>query len=71
MDLPVVFPLHACTRASLGDGRAVGSSSGSEGGLLLVDSLGSLEFLGLMMWAAAVITDSGGVQEETTALGVR
>jgi len=69
-DLPVVFPLHPRTRASLGDGRAAGRSSGVGNGLLLVDPLGYLEFLGLMTCAAAVVTDSGGVQEETTALGV-
>lgn len=69
-DLPVVFPLHPRTRASLEDGRGAGPSSGSENGLLLVDPLGYLAFLGLMTCAAAVITDSGGVQEETTALGV-
>ena len=69
-DLPVVFPLHPRTRASMGDGRAVSRLWGPRNGLLLVDPLGYLEFLGLMTCAAAVITDSGGVQEETTALGV-
>jgi len=69
-DLPVVFPLHPRTRASLEDGRATSRPRGSENRLLLIDPLGYLEFLGLMTCAAAVITDSGGVQEETTALGV-
>jgi len=69
-DLPVVFPLHPRTRASLEGGRATIRPRGSDNGLLLIDPLGYLEFLGLMTCAAAVVTDSGGVQEETTALGV-
>ena len=39
-------------------------------GLNLIDPLGYLEFLSLMKNATAVITDSGGIQEETTYLGV-
>jgi UDP-N-acetylglucosamine 2-epimerase (non-hydrolysing) len=40
------------------------------GALRLLDPLGYLEFVGLMASAAVVLTDSGGIQEETTALGV-
>jgi UDP-N-acetylglucosamine 2-epimerase (non-hydrolysing) len=61
--LPVVFPLHPRTRARLG--RLPGS-----GRLLLVDPLGYIDFLALETYARAVLTDSGGVQEETTFLGV-
>lgn len=64
MDLPVVFPVHPRTRKQL---PHVGPESK---GLKLVDPLGYLEFLCLQANAAAVITDSGGVQEETTFLGV-
>jgi UDP-N-acetylglucosamine 2-epimerase (non-hydrolysing) len=39
-------------------------------GLLLCDPLGYLEFLGLTSQARLVLTDSGGLQEETTALGI-
>ena len=39
-------------------------------GICLVEPLGYLEFLGLMRVAATVVTDSGGVQEETSILGV-
>lgn len=69
-DLTVVFPLHPRTRSGLDERHPAGPSAGIGGGLLLVDPLGYLEFLGLMTNASAVITDSGGVQEETTALGV-
>jgi UDP-N-acetylglucosamine 2-epimerase (non-hydrolysing) len=61
--MPVVFPLHPRTRARLGNRRSVP-------GLTLVDPLGYLDFLALETHAAAVLTDSGGVQEETTFLGV-
>jgi UDP-N-acetylglucosamine 2-epimerase (non-hydrolysing) len=62
--MPVVFPLHPRTRARLGSSRA------AVPGLTLVDPLGYLDFLSLETHAAAVLTDSGGVQEETTFLGV-
>jgi UDP-N-acetylglucosamine 2-epimerase (non-hydrolysing) len=61
---PVVFPVHPRTRASL-DGRPPSR------GVRLLDPLGYLEFLSLEADAGAVLTDSGGVQEETTYLGVR
>jgi UDP-N-acetylglucosamine 2-epimerase (non-hydrolysing) len=61
----VVFPVHPRTRARLEqDGAAVGR------GLRLIRPVGYLEFLALQANAAAVLTDSGGVQEETTYLGV-
>src|SRR5207248_1713732 len=62
-DLPVVFPAHPRTRKML-EGRELGP------GLLVVEPVGYLEFLSLEAEAAAVLTDSGGVQEETTYLGV-
>lgn len=61
--LPVVFPVHPRTRKMLGGFDA-------PAGLLLTEPLGYLEFLSLEADAAAVLTDSGGVQEETTFLGV-
>lgn len=69
-DLPVVFPLHPRTRVGLEDALGTIRRRTAGAGLLFVDPLGYLEFLGLMSCAAAVITDSGGIQEETTALGV-
>jgi UDP-N-acetylglucosamine 2-epimerase (non-hydrolysing) len=64
-ELPIVFPVHPRTRAALG-----GRFDGNTDDLLLLPPLGYLEFLGLMARATAVLTDSGGVQEETTVLGV-
>jgi UDP-N-acetylglucosamine 2-epimerase (non-hydrolysing) len=61
--LPVVFPVHPRTRKMLG-------SSPAPNGVTLTDPVGYLEFLSLEADAAAVLTDSGGVQEETTFLGV-
>ena len=60
---PVVFPVHPRTRASLRGHR------GSDR-LVLLDPLGYLEFLSLEADAGAVLTDSGGVQEEASYLGV-
>ena len=62
-ELPVVFPVHPRTR------KMIDSSSVSPG-VMLLDPIGYLEFLSLEADAAAVLTDSGGVQEETTYLGV-
>ena len=64
--LPVVFPVHPRTRSRLG----AGVDELERRGVHCVPPLGYLDFLSLELGAAAVITDSGGVQEETTALGV-
>jgi UDP-N-acetylglucosamine 2-epimerase (non-hydrolysing) len=65
-ELPVVFPVHPRTRARL---EACGCDRVGAG-LHLLEPLGYLEFLSLTSTAAAVLTDSGGVQEETTWLGI-
>ena len=65
MQLPVVFPVHPRTRA-----RLAGVELAPSPDLHLIDPVGYLEFLALEASAAAVVTDSGGVQEETTYLGV-
>lgn len=67
-ELPVVFPMHLRTRDRLAGLHAEGSTSHPR--LHLVEPLGYIEFVGLMMAASVVVTDSGGVQEETTYLGV-
>ena len=62
----IVFPMHPRTRARMTSlGLAV-----THPRLRLLDPLGYLDFLGLAAQAAGVLTDSGGVQEETTFLGV-
>lgn len=64
--LPVLFPLHPRTRRSLQEfGLAPASSA-----VHLLDPLGYLDFLALQAHARLVVTDSGGLQEETTYLGV-
>ena len=65
---PVVFPMHLRTRDRLADLDA--DALVAHPRLHLIEPLGYLEFLGLMIVASAVITDSGGVQEETSTLGV-
>jgi len=66
---PLVLPLHPRTRHSLGvHGLAVALDAIPA--LNLVDPLGYLDFLRLLTDARAVVTDSGGIQEETTYLGV-
>jgi UDP-N-acetylglucosamine 2-epimerase (non-hydrolysing) len=62
-ELPVVFPVHPRTRRAL-----AGYDFGP--GLQLLEPLGYTDFLSLEADAAAVLTDSGGIQEETTYLGV-
>jgi UDP-N-acetylglucosamine 2-epimerase (non-hydrolysing) len=62
--IPVVFPVHPRTRARLA------ALNRPLGNIRLLDPLPYLDFVSLELGAAAVLTDSGGVQEETTALGV-
>lgn len=66
--LPLVFALHPRTRANIE--RFELSSLLDPQRMLLLPPQGYLEMLGLMSGAALVLTDSGGLQEETTALGV-
>jgi UDP-N-acetylglucosamine 2-epimerase (non-hydrolysing) len=63
-ELPVVFPVHPRTRKMI-EGLPV-----SYPGLLLSDPLGYLDFLSLLADSRAVLTDSGGIQEESTYMGV-
>jgi UDP-N-acetylglucosamine 2-epimerase (non-hydrolysing) len=65
-EIPVLFPIHPRTRkmmeAEIGDGESPG--------LVFSEPLGYLDFLSLVGDAGAVLTDSGGIQEETTYLGI-
>jgi UDP-N-acetylglucosamine 2-epimerase (non-hydrolysing) len=63
--LPVVFPVHPRTKARLAE-----QSAEEAPGLKLIPPLGYLDFLRLMAEARLVLTDSGGIQEETTVLQV-
>jgi UDP-N-acetylglucosamine 2-epimerase (non-hydrolysing) len=63
-DLTVVFPAHPRTRQRIADFKL------DAGQLRVLDPLPYLDFLGLQSRATVVITDSGGIQEETTYLGI-
>lgn len=70
--LPIIFPIHPRTRKMAEQFGLTGYFSNGDKvqGLLLTEPLGYLEFLHLNMNAKMVLTDSGGLQEETTVLGV-
>ena len=64
---PIVFPVHPRTRRRIQDfglERLLGTD------VILTDPMGYLDFLCVMKHAALVVTDSGGIQEETTCLGI-
>jgi UDP-N-acetylglucosamine 2-epimerase (non-hydrolysing) len=82
-ELPIFFPVHPRTRkniesfgllrylASSFERSATGSPAGkNDAGIFPLDPLGYLDFLSLNDGARIVLTDSGGIQEETTVLGV-
>ena len=66
--LPIIFPLHPRTRVKIeefGFAERIANSN-----IRLVDPLGYLDFMRLYSGAKLVLTDSGGLQEETTVLGI-
>lgn len=63
-DIPMLFPMHPRTRRRVDAGGLMAT------GVTIVEPVGYLEFLALQRDATLVITDSGGIQEETTYLGV-
>jgi UDP-N-acetylglucosamine 2-epimerase (non-hydrolysing) len=65
-ELPVVFPVHPRTRNRL---TAIGMA-GRMPGVILTEPLGYTDFLSLTAHARIILTDSGGLQEESTALGI-
>lgn len=66
-DLSVIFPVHPRTRMRIAE---CGSQISENGKVNLIDAVGYLDFLAIQRKVTVVITDSGGVQEETTFLGV-
>lgn len=74
--MPIVFPCHPRTRQQLSTPEFTrlvdlnGREGTQENRLRITDPLGYLEFLSLLTEARLVLTDSGGIQEETTVLGV-
>jgi UDP-N-acetylglucosamine 2-epimerase (non-hydrolysing) len=65
---PVVFPIHPRTRARLVEDGGLNRLEAA--GVACIEPVGYLEFLSLQAGAGAIVTDSGGVQEEASALGV-
>jgi len=73
--LTIIFPCHPRTRQRLSHGAFAHLMNAEKAGrermrLVVLDPLGYLEFLSLMADARLIMTDSGGIQEETTVLGV-
>ncbi len=68
--LPLVFPVHPRTAQRLREFGLEQQVSGQDGRLQLLEPLGYVEFLSLLSRARVVLTDSGGIQEETTILRI-
>jgi UDP-N-acetylglucosamine 2-epimerase (non-hydrolysing) len=66
--LPVLFPMHPRTRARLAEAGLPPLATASD--VRIIEPISYVDFLGLEAAARFVLTDSGGVQEETSALGV-
>jgi UDP-N-acetylglucosamine 2-epimerase (non-hydrolysing) len=67
-EIPVIFPAHPRTKAKITEFGFAGEIENSR--LKLIEPLGYLDFLRLYSGARLVLTDSGGLQEETTVLGI-
>ncbi|GMT46374.1 MAG: UDP-N-acetyl glucosamine 2-epimerase [bacterium] len=65
--LPVIFPIHPRTRNNI---KQFGLEGILPENVILLDPIGYIDFLALTKEAALVLTDSGGIQEETTFMGV-
>jgi UDP-N-acetylglucosamine 2-epimerase (non-hydrolysing) len=68
-EMPIIFPVHPRTRPVV-TRSATAAAMVDDGRLRLIDPQGYLDFIGLVERARVVLTDSGGIQEETTILGV-
>ena len=68
-EIPVIFPAHPRTRERI-SALERSTFNAQRSNVQLTEPLGYLDFLALMRHAALVITDSGGIQEETTYLGI-
>ncbi len=67
--VPIVFPVHPRTRKMLAVSGLAERAENAKG-LRMIEPLGYLDFLNLYSQARLVLTDSGGIQEETTVLGI-
>jgi UDP-N-acetylglucosamine 2-epimerase (non-hydrolysing) len=66
--IPVIFPIHPRTRQRISE---FGLDIQEEESLRFIDPVSYIDFLNLMINARLVVTDSGGIQEETTVLGIK
>ncbi|MBK8466231.1 MAG: UDP-N-acetylglucosamine 2-epimerase (non-hydrolyzing) [Chloracidobacterium sp.] len=67
-NLPIIFPVHPRTKAKIEEFGFAGTMENSN--IRLIEPLGYLDFMRLYSGAQLVLTDSGGLQEETTVLGI-
>ena len=67
-ECPIVFPIHPRTRNNM---KSWGLEKGFSNKVLVTDPIGYIDFLSLTSKARLIVTDSGGIQEETTYLGVQ
>jgi len=68
-DIPIVLPVHPRTRQRMEE-FGLWDLIGKGTGMVVTEPLGYLDFMSAMSGAAVVFTDSGGIQEETTILGI-
>lgn len=68
-DLPIIFPLHPRTRVRLAE-SSLDARVEAHAGITLIEPLSYIPFMNLVLGAKVIITDSGGIQEETTYLGI-
>jgi UDP-N-acetylglucosamine 2-epimerase (non-hydrolysing) len=69
-EVPLIFPVHPRTQNRMEECGFYGSRHGASSGIRVLPPMSYLQFLKLQSEATLMITDSGGVQEETTALGI-
>jgi len=67
-ECPIVFPVHPRTQQRIKEFGLHPEADGTR--IVLIDPLGYLDFVAVMKHARVVVTDSGGIQEETTCLGI-
>ena len=67
--VPLIFPIHPRTRRKLAENHLLAKMEGCSG-LILPEPLSYIKFMSLVFDCACVITDSGGIQEETSYLGI-
>ncbi|MGI9067512.1 MAG: non-hydrolyzing UDP-N-acetylglucosamine 2-epimerase [Pyrinomonadaceae bacterium] len=68
--IPIVFPVHPRTQKMITDLASAERVLSAANGLMFINPLGYLDFLSLYSGARLVLTDSGGIQEETSVLGI-